>query len=264
MKTGGRSWRWRAIAWMVLCLFGCLYASYARKIEGAFLYAMDRTEQSMDTMGEKALNGVDKQVQKVAYLTFDDGPSNHSNALLDILKEEKVKATFFVVGKEDEESREVYQRIVREGHSLGLHSYSHVYKQIYHSTENFQEDLWKLKTYLYHVTGVSCDIYRFPGGSTTTQRKFPLEEGVRYLEEKGICYFDWNATAEDAVCVQSSPGVLIARVLKDALQHEKTVILMHDLNCCTSTLQAVRPLIIRLKEEGYTFARLTKDSVLEE
>lgn len=263
MKTGGRSWRRRAIVWMGLCLSGCFYAMYARKVEGSLLHAMDRIEKSEDMMGEGMGGEAESKEQKIAYLTFDDGPSNHTNALLDILKEENVRATFFVVGKEDEESREMYQRIVREGHSLGLHSYSHVYKQVYSSVENFQEDVWKLKTYLYHVTGVSCDIYRFPGGSTTTQRKFSLEEGVHYLEEKGIRYFDWNATAEDAVCVQSPPSVLIARVLKDALQHEKAVILMHDLNCCQSTLQAVRPLIDRLKKEGYTFAPLTRDSVLE-
>ena len=274
--------------WLGLCLSGCLYTMHARELEGTFLRAMEQPAEITDVMGEgmtdnvsdsegsttgqqmnskgngsSEMVGLESSVQKIAYLTFDDGPSTHSGELLDILKEENVKATFFVVGKEDEGSREIYKRIVREGHSLGLHSYSHVYKEIYSSTANFQEDLWKLKTYLYHITGVSCDIYRFPGGSSTTQMKFPLEEGEKFLKEKGICYFDWNATAEDAVCVQSAPGVIMKRVLKDALKHDKTVILMHDRNCCKTTLNAVRPLIVRLRKEGYTFDRLTKDTILE-
>lgn len=264
VRRDRENWGRRAVLWLGLCLAGCLYAPHAREAEGRFLRTMEQPAEITDVMGEGTADGDEETVmQKVAYLTFDDGPSTHSGELLDILKEENVKATFFVVGKEDEESREIYKRIVRESHSLGLHSYSHVYKEIYSSTDNFQADLWKLKTYLYHITGVSCDIYRFPGGSSTTQMKFPLEEGEKFLEEKGIRYFDWNATAEDAVCVQSAPGVIMKRVLKDALKHDKTVILMHDLNCCKTTLNAVRPLIARLRKEGYTFDRLTRDTILE-
>lgn len=290
-KGRKKEWGRRVALWLGLCLFGCLYAPWAKELEGTFLRVMEQPAAVTDVMGEGAADSgpdardgaagladarssgsevlgaessdIESPAEKVAYLTFDDGPSTHSGELLDILKEENVKATFFVVGKEDEESREVYKRIVREGHSLGLHSYSHVYKQIYSSVESFQEDLWKLKTYLYHITGVSCDIYRFPGGSSTTKIKFPLEQGEKYLKEKGIRYFDWNATAEDAVCVQSAPGVIMNRVLKDALKHDKTVILMHDLNCCKTTLNAVRPLIARLRKEGYIFDRLTKDTILE-
>ena len=256
VKRKIRKWGRRAALWMGICLFGCLYAPHAREAEVTFSCAVKRTKENTEVMrqgvesegsaaGESTaaadLNS-ESPAKKVAYLTFDDGPSTHSDELLDILKEENVKATFF----------------------LGLHSYSHVYKQIYSSVDNFREDLWKLKTYLYHITGVSCDIYRFPGGSSTTQMKFPLKEGEKYLEEKGIRYFDWNATAEDAVCVQSAPGVLMARVLKDALKHDRAVILMHDLNCCKTTLNAVRPLIARLRKEDYAFDRLTKDSRLEE
>ena len=90
-----------------------------REAEGRFLRAMEQPAEITDVMGEGTADGDEETVtQKVAYLTFDDGPSTHSGELLDILKEENVKATFFVVGKEDEESREIYKRIVREGHSL--------------------------------------------------------------------------------------------------------------------------------------------------
>ena len=71
--------------------------------------------------------------QKKVYLTFDDGPSDHTDEILDILKKNKVRATFFVVGKETEHAKKMYRRIILEGHTLGMHSYSHNYDQIYAS-----------------------------------------------------------------------------------------------------------------------------------
>ena len=85
-------------------------------------------------------------------LTFDDGPSSNTAAILDTLAQYNVKATFFVVGKEDEESQEMYKRIVNEGHTLGMHSYSHKYSVIYDSLENFEDDFTKIQNYLYDIT----------------------------------------------------------------------------------------------------------------
>ena len=105
---------------------------------------------------------------KRIYLTFDDGPSRNTDKILDILKEYDVKATFFVVGKTDEESVRAYQRIVAEGHTLAMHSYSHKYSEIYASKESFEQDLRQLQEYLYQITGVWPRFYRFPGGSSNT------------------------------------------------------------------------------------------------
>ena len=104
--------------------------------------------------------------QKKVYLTFDDGPSDHTAQILDILKKHKVKATFFVVGKETEHAKKMYQRIVLEGHTLAMHSYSHNYDQIYANVGAFSKDLMKLQKYLYDLTDVKPYIYRFPGGSS--------------------------------------------------------------------------------------------------
>ena len=95
----------------------------------------------------------DSGIHKV-YLTFDDGPSANTDQILDILDEYGVKATFFVVGKEGYNDQ--YRRIVEEGHTLGMHSYSHVYRDIYESVEAYGQDLEKLHTYLYELTGVDC------------------------------------------------------------------------------------------------------------
>ena len=99
--------------------------------------------------------------QKKVYLTFDDGPSDHTDEILDILKKNKVRATFFVVGKETEHAKKMYRRIILEGHTLGMHSYSHNYDQIYASVGAFSKDLMKLQKYLYDLTEVKSYIYRF-------------------------------------------------------------------------------------------------------
>ena len=106
------------------------------------------TEAASDVPEQTYYNG-----QKV-YLTFDDGPSTYTGELLDVLKENNVKATFFVVYNDDKEAQQYYKRIVDEGHSIGMHSYSHVYDQVYASQESFEEDVTKIHDYIQEQTGV--------------------------------------------------------------------------------------------------------------
>ena len=108
---------------------------------------------------------------KKVYLTFDDGPGPNTKKILDILKKNDIKATFFVTGKTDDFSKEIYKRIIDEGHTLGMHSYSHVYEEIYASEKAFTQDLDKIYEYLHDVTGVYPKFYRFPGGSSVQDRK---------------------------------------------------------------------------------------------
>ena len=123
--------------------------------------------------------------QKKVYLTFDDGPSDHTAQILDILKKHKVKATFFVVGKETEHAKKMYQRIVLEGHTLAMHSYSHNYDQIYANVGAFSKDLMKLQKYLYDLTDVKPYIYRFPGGSSNHCAK-------KYKTVYPVCEQKWD------------------------------------------------------------------------
>ena len=104
-----------------------------------------------------------EEIHKV-YLTFDDGPSIYTNDILDILDSYNVKATFFVVGKEGTNAEEALQRIVDEGHTLGMHSYSHKYKELYESMDSFTQDFARIRDYIYQATGVESVCYRFPGG----------------------------------------------------------------------------------------------------
>ena len=142
--------------------------------------------------------------QKKVYLPCDDGPSDHPDEILDILQKNKVRATFFVVGKETEHAKKMYRRIILEGHTLGMHSYSHNYDQIYANVGAFSKDLMKLQKYLYDLTDVKPYIYRFPGGSSNHCAK-NIKPYIRYVNKKGLLYFDWNALNEDAVNFEQSP-----------------------------------------------------------
>lgn len=106
------------------------------------------------------------------YLTFDDGPSANTDRILDILAQYGVKATFFVVGKEGYTDQ--YRRIVEDGHTLAMHSYSHRYNEVYASLDSYKADLTKLHDYLYELTGEDCRFVRFPGGSSNTVSKVSM------------------------------------------------------------------------------------------
>lgn len=222
-------------------------------------------QQGQKQQGEQNKQGEQQKEQKAcgkrAYLTFDDGPTAQTGEILDILKENNVKATFFVVGK-DESYYDMYRRIVEEGHTLALHSYTHDYNTIYASKDNFVNDIEELRNLLYDVTGVTCNYYRFPGGSSNTVTKVSTDELIEYLDEEGIVYFDWNALNNDAVIDGQSPEQLVANILKDALVHDDTIILMHDIECRHETVESLQMLIDRLQEEGYELLPIDENTPL--
>ena len=179
--------------------------------------------------------------QKLVYLTFDDGPSLYTDEILDILARYNVKATFFVLGKEGYE--EQYQRIIDEGHTLALHSYTHQYSQIYESPEKFQQDIVQLSDYLYEITNYRCEFYRFPGGSSNTIIRFDKDECFDVLEEEGLVYFDWNVTSKDASTFQLSSQSIVNNVLSGVSQTNASVVLMHDASDKYTTVEAL-PIIL--------------------
>ena len=202
----------------------------------------------------------DTEEEKRVYLTFDDGPSIYTGQILDILAANDIKATFFVIGR-NAKYFEYYKRIVEEGHTLAMHSYSHEYKKIYGSVDAFAEDLTKLQDLLYQVTGVQCTVYRFPGGSSNTIAG-SIQPFIEYLEEKGITYYDWNALNGDAVSEELPPEKLISNIMKNVRQNRTSVVLMHDLQSRYSTVESLQTLIDLLKEEGYTMLPIDGDTPL--
>ncbi|MDR0221162.1 MAG: polysaccharide deacetylase [Lachnospiraceae bacterium] len=188
--------------------------------------------------------------QKEIYLTFDDGPSVYTAQILDILAKYGVKATFFVVGRTDETSLAAYRRIVDEGHTLGMHSYSHRYYEIYRSVPDFSEDLRKLQELLYDTTGVWSRYYRFPGGSSNTVSRVDMQELIDYLAEQDIAYYDWNVSSGDAASGGISAQRIINNCLYGASDKSEAMILLHDLGDKYSTVLALPSVIEGIMAQG--------------
>lgn len=196
------------------------------------------------------------------YLTFDDGPSSNTGAILDVLKEYKVKATFFVTGKTDQQSRLAYKRIVEEGHTLGMHSYSHKYQEIYQSLENFSADLTKLQEYLYEETGVWCRYCRFPGGSSNQVSKTDMRELARYLEQQDIGYFDWNIASGDAVSGRVSAQMIADNCIAGIGGKRVGIVLLHDMAEKKSTVEALPQIIEGIQAMEHTeLLPITDDTI---
>lgn len=194
---------------------------------------------------------------KHAYLTFDDGPSENTGAILDILKQYNVKATFFVIGKTDQTSIDLYKRIVAEGHSLGIHSFSHKYTQIYESMESFQNDVLSLQAHLKEITGQEVHLYRFPGGSSNTVSKVPIEDCIRFLSENGFTYYDWNATNGDATGKQIAPEEMVSSVLNELEKYQNITVLMHDGAGKQQTVATLPSIIEHLQAQGVQILPIT-------
>ncbi|WP_312573419.1 polysaccharide deacetylase family protein [Clostridium sp.] len=198
--------------------------------------------------------------KKLAYLTFDDGPSKNTIKILDTLKKYNIKATFFVNGREDEFSLKVYERIIKEGHTLGNHTYSHDYSYVYSDMNNFIKDFNKLQKLIKSNYNYEMKIARFPGGSNNT-----ISENYHYnimpdlsklLITSDYTYFDWNIDSNDATSIAPSRDYIINSVLENSKDINSVIILMHDNIMKTTTVEALPYIIDGLVNQGYEFSSL--------
>ena len=199
---------------------------------------------------------------KTIYLTFDDGPSYLTEEILDILKEENVPATFFVTARQIDKYANVVRRMQAENHTIGLHTSTHNYSYVYSSDENYFNDLNDIRQKVFQITGVKSRIIRLPGGSSNTISK-KYNPGIitritNKLTEKSFYYFDWNIDSEDASGKLSKECIYMN--VTNRLHSGTNVILMHDLSTKASTKYALRDIIKYAKANGYTFAKITKDT----
>lgn len=229
---------------------------------------LSEKEQLSSTIKEKEqlYNEAVKDL-KVAYLTFDDGPSKNTEAILEILDEYNVKATFFVI--HNEYYKENYKKIFDAGHTIALHSYSHDYSHIYRSIDTFKQDIEKLKDFITTTIGETPEnILRYPGGSNNTvSRKYGgrdiMTKIVKAMTEENYAQFDWNVDSTDASARNVSKDTIVDNVLKYAKGKNHADILMHDANVKTTTVQALPEIIEGLKAQGFIFDVLTTDESLE-
>lgn len=199
--------------------------------------------------------------EKIVYLTFDDGPSVVTADILDLLKEENVPATFFVTGATTDRGKMLYQRMKDEGHSIGLHSYSHKYKEIYQSADAYLADFERLRQHLQEIVGDTPKIFRFPGGSNNSTADPQVLDAVKEATEKqGYVFFDWNAIAKDDHSKPTSAEKMFRNIIKSDDENDRILILMHDDALRTTAVDCIKMLIEYYTEKGYRFEALTEDT----
>ena len=216
----------------------------------------NNTEQKKSTDNKKSNNGV-------IWLTFDDGPSaNITPKVLDILKKENIKATFFVINY-SESNEHLVKRVVAEGHTIGIHGYSHEYSKIYKSKETFMNNVYTLQDRIYKSTGVKSMYTRFPGGSSNTvSKKYCkgiMTELTKEMLAKGFKYYDWNISSGDAGGAKNAKDVY-KNVTKNLSKKRGNMVLMHDFGSNKKGLEALPEIIKYAKNEGYTFAKIDDDT----
>lgn len=194
---------------------------------------------------------------KIAYLTFDDGPYDLTYQVLDLLKKNNVRATFFVLGKNGVEDR--YKRIVNEGHTLANHTYYHnIGTGLYNSVDSFMSQVKKLEDYLYGITGYRTTLVRFPGGSPTAGT---LKDGiVNELHNNGYNYVDWTSETGDGSSKKLAQKSTWDWYVDTTRDKNIIVLLMHDYNY--STFNDLQRIIDDLRNRGFIFLPLHNKSIM--
>lgn len=193
---------------------------------------------------------------KVAYLTFDDGPSgNVTPKLLDILKKNNVKATFFLIGKAAKKYPNLVRRIYYEGHALGNHSYSHKYNYIYSSWPNLWGEISKTNDIIFKATGQKCSLFRAPGGS----KPLMPDSFIYNIHANGMKLFDWNCVTGDGLSNKYSVDQLYNNFLASSY-HNHLFILVHCRDDNYNSMLTVPRIIKNLKQRGYIFLPINKST----
>lgn len=211
---------------------------------------------------EPTIKPTDDTTTKKVYLTFDDGPGSQTGKILDILKKNHVKATFFVTGKEDASSKKIYQRIVKEGHTLAMHSYSHIQDVIYDSKEAFEKDLKQINRCLYEATGVHTKFYRFPGGSSTQNTSLPIQNFIDVLKKNHYLYLDWNVISPDINNANATKEQVVTGVMQGVDAYDTAVVLMYDVADKPMTVKALPSIIKQIKAKNYELLPVDESMIL--
>ena len=214
------------------------------------------TKKNADVKAEYEKLRAEKKI-KTVYLTFDDGPSGHTDQILEILKRNNIKATFFVIGIG--KNFKDYKKITDQGHSIGLHSFTHEYKKVYANEDSFFKEFYQIRDAVKSTTGQDVKIIRFPGGSSNAIASKALKTAIiNRLTREGFVYFDWNCDSTDA----SGNNVPVPKLVKYGVctTHPEINVLMHDTNAKKTTVQALQQIIDGYRKAGYTFETLDVNS----
>lgn len=205
---------------------------------------------------KKKIANITSGTEKIAYLTFDDGPNNTvTPKVLDILKDEDVKATFFVIGKHVEEYPEIVKQAYDEGHYIANHGYSHNNNYLYKNDESFINEVKKTDEAIGKAIGKNeyCSyVFRFPNGYMAPSNKEKKKRAVKILSNMNYEYIDWNCLNNDSMKKYTNTQLL--QNLKESCKNKNTlVILMHDTKDVSNSSLVLKDSIKYLKSQGYKF-----------
>lgn len=224
------------------------------------LKAQKRREELQAQIALRNVNQADAATSGICYLTFDDGPSDNTLKILDILDSYGIKATFFVVGTA---KTEYMPQIVTRGHAIGLHSTTHNYSTIYADVNSYLADIQQISDIVYNTTGVRSNIIRFPGGSSNMVSaqycKGIMSDLTVRMPQLGYSYYDWNVSSGDASAARVPAATIVNNVLKGAKGKNSICVLMHDTGAKTTTVEALPAIIEGLDAMGFRFAPLTAE-----
>lgn len=223
---------------------------------------LENEEDSIQKLTEeqiKAIKNIYKSEEKRAFLTFDDGPSDTVTPLiLDILKKEDIKATFFVLGTMVKSNPEILKRERAEGHYIANHGYSHVYKKVYKDENAPLQEYQKANKLIQDALGESdyqANVFRFPGGSVGGPYDKVKTKAKKKFEENGIAYLDWNCLTKDSDGADTKNAIM--KNLKETCNEKNSiVVLMHDAPNKSLTAETLPDVISYLRKQGYSFKNL--------
>ncbi len=240
-----------------ICIF-CLLISFSFfSFHSSPSFAIELTSNSViDKSVEEKIISLTKKEEKIAYLTFDDGPTQKATGkILDILKTEDVKATFFVVGKHVKENPNLIKRAYEEGHYIANHGYHHNNSKLYKNSDSFMSEIKNTDIEIGKAIGIEnyCShVFRFPNGYMSNHYKTKKKEALKLLASMNYTYIDWNCLNNDSV--KKYTNIQLLNNLKKSSKNKGTlVILMHDTSDVNDTPSILKKSIEYLKTQGYEF-----------
>lgn len=190
--------------------------------------------------------------RKVVYLTFDDGPSNRTLEILEILKEYGVQGTFFFTGTQIEGKESILKKVDEEGHYVGMHSISHSVNELYSSEtpDNLSNELIQMQDMIMEITGKRPILFRPPYGSMPHMNKTEIIES---LVSNGFRAWDWTLDTEDWSVSSASQ---IMNIVENTFGDKNEVVLMHEK---AVTVEALPSIIKFYRDNGYEFRSYDED-----
>ncbi len=226
-----------------------------------YFFFTPKTDNEMPVLS----TNIDKE--KIVYLTFDDGPSENSEQILDILEKYEIQATFFVVGPSYKLKNDLLKSINNKGHKIAIHSYSHKYSTIYENEQSFINDFFECANWIKKTINIEPTLYRFPGGSSTTiTSKNQIQSIIKILDNQGYTHVDWNVDSFDSHYNNDYDEIIKSTInyikLNESNNIYNQIILMHDNKKKEATIKALPYVIEYCLSKGYKFKILNEESYL--